>query len=73
MTKFIVNRLESRERFETKRLNSSKRGDLMDGIHDDHASDGSRRQFLKTAAAAGGVTCLDCALYGRTCQAGACQ
>jgi predicted aldo/keto reductase-like oxidoreductase len=58
MTKFIVNRLESRERFETERLNSSKRGDLMDGIHDDHASDGSRRQFLKTAAAAGGAAAV---------------
>jgi uncharacterized protein len=27
----------------------------MDGLHNDRASDGSRRQFLKTAAAAGGA------------------
>jgi predicted aldo/keto reductase-like oxidoreductase len=30
----------------------------MDGIHNDHASDGSRRQFLKTAAAAGGAAAV---------------
>ena len=30
----------------------------MDGFHDDHASDGSRRQFLKTAAAAGGAAAV---------------
>jgi hypothetical protein len=27
----------------------------------------------QVACGTGGVTCLDCALYGRTCQAGACQ
>ena len=31
---------------------------MMDGIHNDHASDGSRRQFLKTAAAAGGAAAV---------------
>ena len=31
---------------------------MMDGIHNDHASGGSRRQFLKTAAAAGGAAAV---------------
>ena len=31
---------------------------MMDGIHNDHASEGSRRQFLKTAAAAGGAAAV---------------
>ncbi len=31
---------------------------MMDGIHNDHASDGSRRQFLKTATAASGAAAV---------------
>ncbi len=31
---------------------------MMDGFHNDHASGGSRRQFLKTAAAAGGAAAV---------------
>ena len=30
----------------------------MDGFHNDHASEGSRRHFLKTAAAAGGAAAV---------------
>ncbi len=58
MKKFIGNRLFSRVRFERERLNSSRKAIMMDGIHSDHASDGSRRQFLKTAAAAGGAAAV---------------
>jgi predicted aldo/keto reductase-like oxidoreductase len=32
-----------------------KRATMMDGVHNDHASEGSRRHFLKTAAVAGGA------------------
>jgi predicted aldo/keto reductase-like oxidoreductase len=55
MMKFMVWRSDRWQRLERDRRNSSKKGDQMDSFHDDHASEGSRRHFLKTAAAAGGA------------------